>query len=230
MQLLKDIFRLFYPDLCLNCDKNLLKEEPVLCVFCRHDLPKINLKNYRTNEITAIFNGRVAINSAASFLYFRKKGIAKQLIHHLKYKNRQDIGSFIGDWFGYELYKSGEFKNIDYILPVPLHASKLKNRGYNQVTKFGNSLSSILKIPYQPDILLRVSSTKTQTFKKRFERFSNTTTKFNLTNTSIFKNKHVLLIDDVITTGATLEACCNELLKSSNITISIITIAFTEKT
>ncbi|TYP99770.1 ComF family protein [Tenacibaculum adriaticum] len=230
MQLLKDISRLFYPDLCLNCDKNLLYKESILCSFCRHDLPQINLKNYQNNEITDIFYGRTAIKKGASFLYFRKKGITKQLIHHLKYKNRQDVGTFIGNWFGYELDKSNEFKNIDYIVPVPLHSSKLKKRGYNQLTTFGNSLSTTLKTPYLPDVLLRISSTKTQTFKKRFERFSSTTTKFNLTNTSVFENKHVLLIDDVITTGATLEACCNELLKSKNITISIITMAFTEKT
>lgn len=230
MQLLKDIFRLFYPDLCLNCNKNLLNQETILCSFCRHDLPQINLKNYQNNEITAVFYGRIPIRKATSFLYYRKSGITQQLIHHLKYKNRQDIGHFIGEWFGYELKESKQFESIDYIVPVPLHLKKLKKRGYNQLTTFGNSLSTILKIPYQPNVLHCVTTNETQTLKKRFERFTNTSTKFNLTNISFFENKHILLIDDVITTGATLEACCNELLKSKNITISIITMAFTEKT
>ncbi len=229
MRILKDIFDLFYPNLCLNCDNSLIKGEIVLCSICKHDLPIIQIHDYCKNEVKTVFYGKVPIHKAASFLYFRKEGICKELIHHLKYKNKPEIGTFIGDWFGFLLQKSGEFKDVDYIIPVPLHAKKIKKRGYNQVTDLGLSLSDAIKTTYKPGVLTRISANETQTHKKRFDRFSNTTTKFYLTDVTVFENKHVLLIDDVITTGATLEACCNELLKTKNITISILTIAFTQK-
>jgi ComF family protein len=117
---------------------------------------------------------------------------------------------------------------LDYILPVPLHIKKQQKRGYNQLTKFGESLSTILDTKYLENVLIRSSTTKTQTFKNRVERFKNLMTNFSITNTALLKNKHILLIDDVVTTGATLEACCKELLKAENIKISIATIALTE--
>lgn len=230
MRILKDIFHLFYPKICTCCSKNLLKGEAILCVNCRHDLPIIEITDYKDNEIATTFYGRVPIEKAVSFLYYRKKGKARELIHQLKYKNRQEIGEFLGDWFGHQLKQTNVFTDIDFIVPVPLHPKRFKERGYNQVTSFGKKLSKHLDIVYKPNILQRLSNTKTQTLQKRFERFSNTNTKFELTNTSIFKNKHILLIDDVITTGATIEACCNELLKIENITISIATLAYTEYT
>ncbi len=228
MQLFKDIFHLFYPNLCTTCSRELLSGEEILCSFCSHDLPIINHKNFKNNQITQIFYGRIPIENATSFLYYRKVGKVRELIHQLKYKDNEKVGVFLGNWFGYILKEIQEFSDIDCIIPVPLHTQRLKERGYNQLTKFGETLSEILEIEYNPKILIRVTSTKTQTFKQRFERFSNTQTKFQLTNYSILKNKHVLLIDDVITTGATLEACCNELLKTKNLKISIVTMAFTE--
>ena len=161
-------------------------------------------------------------------MYYRKDGKTKDLIHHLKYKGNQEIGTFIGEWFGSVLNESNEFNDIDCIIPVPLHPKKQKQRGYNQLTTFGLSVSKHLNKPYITDALLRTTASKTQTFKQRFERFSNSGTKFSVPNTSILKNKHILLIDDVITTGATLESCCKELLTSENIKISIATIAYTE--
>jgi len=228
MQLLKDFFQLFYPKLCTTCDKNLLNEEEIICSFCRHDLPIINHKDYKNNRVIQTFYGRVNVEKATSFLYFRKVGKVRDLIHQLKYKGNENVGTFLGNWFGQELKESNEFKDIDYIIPVPLHKKRLQERGYNQLTKFGQSLSKILEIEYLPEVLTRVSSSKTQTYKQRFERFSNNETKFLLTNKSTLKNKHILLIDDVITTGATLEACCKELLKTENLKISIVTMAFTE--
>jgi len=163
-----------------------------------------------------------------SFLFYRRKGKTKTLIHHLKYKSNQQIGEFIGDWFGSILKSAKQFSDIDFIIPVPLHPKKLKSRGYNQLTTFGLTLAKQLNTSYCPYVLVRTSATKTQTFKQRFERFSNTETKFSVIDYTFFKNKHVLLIDDVITTGATLESCCKELLKTDNIKISIVTMAYTE--
>lgn len=204
--------------------------EHIVCTFCKHDLPIISNNDHINKKLQSIFFGKSDIKTVKSFLYYRKKGKTQQLIQYLKYKNRQDIGSFLGIWFAESLKQDNYFKDVDYIIPVPLHRIRKKERGYNQITTFGESLSSVLEIEFLKDILIRTSSNKTQTLKQRFERFSNTNTVFKLTNYSILENKHVLLIDDVITTGATLEACCNELHKTKNITISVATIAYTEKT
>ena len=228
MQLLKDFFKLFYPNLCTTCNKELLKKENIICSFCSHDLPIINHTDYKKNRVAQTFLGRIPIEKATSFLYFRKTGKTRELIHHLKYKGNEEIGTFLGNWFGQNLKDSKQFTDIDYIIPVPLHQKRLQERGYNQLTKFGESLSLILEKPYLTGVLKRVSSANTQTYKARFERFSNTQTIFTLTNFEKLKNKHVLLIDDVITTGATLENCSNELLRTENIKISIVTMAFTE--
>ncbi|MCI2228790.1 ComF family protein [Polaribacter sp. MSW13] len=228
MRFLKDFFDVFYPKLCASCDKPLINNEITLCTFCRHDLPLTNFTNYSENKIVKIFYGRVAIEKANALLYYRKKGITKKLIHDLKYKGNQEIGEFFGNWWGSILKENNEFYDVDFIIPVPLHPKKLKKRGYNQVTKFGKKISQHLNIPFNHNTLTRVSTSKTQTFKSRFERFSNIDTKFFLKDNTFFKGKHVLLIDDVITTGATLEACIRELQKTQEIKISILTMAYTE--
>jgi ComF family protein len=228
MQILKDLFNLFYPKLCANCDNQLIHNENVLCTFCRHDLPLTNYTNYLENKITKTFYGRVAIEKANALLFYRKEGITKKLIHELKYKGNEEVGSFFGNWLGEILKENKEFLDIDLIIPVPLHPKKQRQRGYNQVTEFGKSLSHHLEKPLIENILLRTSTSKTQTFKARFDRFNNIDTTFKLSNLTTLKNKHVLLIDDVITTGATLEACAKELQKTAGIKISILTMAYTE--
>ncbi|MFV0249154.1 MAG: ComF family protein [Tenacibaculum sp.] len=228
MLFLKELFKVFYPSLCVNCSTQLLGSEAYLCTNCLYNLPLINYNEATKEMLQAIFYGQLVIEEIYSFLYFSKHGITQKLIHELKYKGQEEIGAFIGKWIGHEILKLGIFKGIDYIIPVPLHPSKRKKRGYNQLTKFGKTLSLMLDIPYKPGVLLRKSKSKTQTSKQRFERFLDLDSKFNLSNTAIFKNKHVLVIDDVITTGASLIACCNELLKSKNIKISICTMAYTE--
>tara|TARA_R110001592_G_scaffold89543_1_gene263269 strand:- start:7353 stop:8039 length:687 start_codon:yes stop_codon:yes gene_type:complete len=228
MNYLQDILQLFFPKICITCESKLLQSEKIICTLCRHDLPIICYSDYKDNKITKAFYGRILIEKAAAFLFYRKEGKTKDLIHALKYKGHQQIGTFIGDWFGVILKDSNEFKDIDCIIPVPLHPKKQKQRGYNQLTTFGLSLSKHLNKPYITNILIRTSASKTQTFKQRFERFSNNDTKFSIADISSLKNKHILLIDDVITTGATLESCCKELLIAENIKISIVTMAYTE--
>lgn len=228
MNYFNDLFQLFFPNICVTCEGKLLNNEKILCTLCRHDLPIICYNDYKNNKISNSFSGKISIEMAASFLFYTKGGKTTKLIHELKYKGNQQIGSFIGVWFGHLLNESNKFKQIDFIIPVPLHQKKLKKRGYNQLTNFGKSLAEQLHTIYKPGILIRTSSTKTQTLKERFERFSNVDTKFYLSDINLLKNKHVLLIDDVITTGATLESCCKELQKTENIKISIATIAYTE--
>lgn len=229
MRYLKDIFYIFYPNLCVNCEIILLQSENYLCTACNNELPIIGDNGYTNTSLLSIFSGKILIEDVRSFLYYQKLGITQNIIHQLKYKNQPELGEFIGGWFGVLLKDSKVFNQIDYIVPVPLHKNKLKKRGYNQVTKFGETLSAILDIEYKPNVLIKSSSAKTQTLKQRFERFSDNKTMFKLTDTALFENKHILLIDDVITTGATLVACSEELLKTKNITISIATMAYTKK-
>jgi ComF family protein len=228
MRLLKDLFLLFYPKLCVICEDKLVENESTICTICRHDLPLSGFVDFKNNKVTQTFYGRILIEKGFSLLLYRKKGSTQKLIHDLKYKGNEEIGAFFGNWLGEILKQNNEFKTIDYIIPVPLHPKKLRARGYNQVTKFGKTLSKHLEIDYLENYLVRISSTKTQTFKARFERFNNIETKFLLTNPSFFDNKNILLIDDVITTGATLEACAKEFLKAKNGTISILTMGYTE--
>ena len=228
MNFLKNLFYLFYPSICSNCSEQLLQNENVICTFCRHDLPLTNFTSYTKNKVSAIFFGRVTIEKAYSLLLFRKEGITKNLIHDLKYRGNEGVGIFFGNWLGEILMKNKEFSTVDLIVPVPIHLKRKKIRGYNQVTKFGERLSTFLNIPFIEDVLVRQSSTKTQTLKARFERFNDLETKFLVNNTTQFKGKHLLIIDDVITTGATLEACARALLKTPDIKISILTMAYTE--
>ncbi|MFY0603826.1 MAG: ComF family protein [Flavobacteriaceae bacterium] len=228
MQFLKDISSLFYPKVCISCKQLLLTNETLICTTCRHDLPIICYKDFKKNNITSIFYGKIPIENANSFLLFQKEGKVKALIHELKYKGNQKVGNFLGDWLGHLLLEKNVFKDVDIIIPVPLHKKKLQKRGYNQLTTFGKKLGEVLKISYEEEILLRPLWTKTQTFQTKAERFSNLEKTFKISNSTKIQNKHILLIDDVITTGATLEACAMELLKTSGVKISILTMAFTE--
>jgi ComF family protein len=228
MKFLKDIFAIFFPITCLCCNEYLATNESVICLICRHDLPLTNFSFEENNLIEKSFYGRIPLENATSLFYFFKKGNVQRLIHELKYKKQQRVGTLVGDWLGEQLVESQRFETIDCIIPVPLHPKKLKIRGYNQVTTFGESLSKKLNIPYYSTILTRISSTKTQTKKLRFERWNNVQELFHVENNFTLENKHVLLIDDVITTGATLEACYDALRHTKNLKISIACMAYTK--
>ena len=228
MKILKDVFAIFFPEVCLGCNEHLGSHESIICLTCRHDLPLTNFSFEEHNLIEKSFYGRIPLENATSLFYFFKKSNVQRLIHELKYNNQQQVGTFIGDWLGEQLVDSERFKTIDCIVPVPLHPKKFKKRGYNQVTTFGESLAKKLAIPYCSTILVRVSSTKTQTKKLRFERWKNVQELFHLNNNAALENKHILLIDDVITTGATLEACYEALSHTKNLKISIACMAYTK--
>lgn len=228
MKGLQHLFNLFYPDTCVCCDQYLLDQEKIICIECRLDLPFIETGNSTYNPLLETLKGKVFVEEGTSFLYYHPEGKVKKLIHQLKYKNNQKVGIFLGEWLGQKLLETKAYNSIDYIIPVPLHKDKLRLRGYNQLTKFGETLSSILNIEYLEGVLIRNTMAKTQTLKKRLDRFKSLVNNFSIINADLLKNKHVLLIDDVVTTGATLEACCNELLKVEGMKISIVTIALTE--
>ncbi len=225
---INDLLGLFYPKNCSTCAKVLTKYEEILCFSCKLDLPYTKFSKLKDNEMEKIFYGRVEVESATSLLHFSKKGNVQKLIHDLKYKNQQKIGILLGELLGEEILLSKRFDTVDCIIPVPLHPSKLKIRGYNQVTKFGQTLSQKLTVPYYEDLLTGKVMVKTQTHKNRFDRLNDLENNFELSNKEFLENKHVLLIDDVVTTGATLEACCMQLSQSNNIKISIATMAITD--
>ena len=165
MKALLPLFNLFYPKLCVCCSQPLLDQERVLCLFCRFDLPFVDNGSYTANALTRTFEGRISVEFGASFLYYHPKGRVKKMIHELKYKGNQEIGIFLANWFGSELQQVTNVSQFDCIVPVPLHRKKLRKRGYNQLTKFGERLAEIFQIVYKEDILKRISFTKTQTKK-----------------------------------------------------------------
>lgn len=222
-----ELINLFYPKICQICDDPLLKNERVICLKCLHELPVTNYHLNNDNPVKKVFYGRVPMENATSLLIFKKKGSVQKLIHHLKYKGQQEIGTFLGAWLGAELIKIPAYREIDAVIPVPLHKLKLRSRGFNQVEGFGKELADALKIPYLDQVLLKKSFSTTQTVKERLARWGNIEETFILARPQDIKNKHVLLVDDLITTGATLEACANTLKEAGGVNISIATMAVT---
>ena len=228
MQFIKDIFNLFFPNLCLACKDVLSSNQECICLGCRHDLPVTNFTNTPNNLIEKLFRGRVQITAATSLFFFHKKGKVQQLVHQLKYKGHQEIGTLLGYWLGNNLKNNIRFNQLDCIVSVPIHPKKYKKRGYNQLTTFGKALSEILEIPFLEHELIKKETAETQTHKGRIDRWENVKSSFMVKDESVFNEKHILLIDDVITTGATIEACAQQLLLSENVKISVAVLAYTE--
>jgi len=205
-----------------------MKAEQVICTSCLHQLPTTNYHFDNENTTKKVFDARLSLENATSLLYFRKKGMVQNLIHNLKYKKQEEVGIFLGNWLGEELSIHQGFKDIDCVIPVPLHRQKLKKRGFNQVTKFGSELAKKLDAEFIEDALVKKSTSRTQTFKKRVGRWGSIDATFMVENPEKLENKHLLLVDDLVTTGATLEACGNKLLKIKNTKLSIATMAITD--
>ncbi len=223
--MLKSIINLFFPPVCAGCHSFLFSNEYVICTTCRHNIPLTNQHLIFENEAFKKFYGRIPVEYASTFLYFHKKGIVQELIHNLKYRGQEEIGKVLGEWYAYELKSMPLFKTIDEIIPVPLHEKKFKERGYNQLTTFGIALSLSLKIPYNPNLLFRNIYSKTQSRKSFLNRSEGIDTVFDVIFTEKDHGKHFLLIDDVLTTGSTLEACSKALLRIPGVKISIVCMA-----
>ena len=222
-----DLANLFYPKICNCCDSLLLKAEQVICTNCLHQLPITGYHFDNENATKKVFDARLSIENATSLLYFKKKGIVQNLIHNLKYRKQEEVGDFLGKWLGEEISSHPGFKEIDCVIPVPLHRKKLKKRGFNQVTKFGSELAKRFDANFVEDVLVKKSASRTQTFKKRLARWGSIDATFMIENSEKLQNMHILLVDDLVTTGATLEACGNKLLKIKNTKLSIATMAIT---
>ena len=223
--ILEDALQLFYPHVCAGCGDDLHGKLQLICFNCMQQLPHTDFAKIPDNQIEHIFYGRAKIQSACSIFYFSKGQIIQQLIHQLKYKGNQEIGIYLGKLMGGQLLNSGRFKNIDAIIPLPMHPDKQRKRGYNQAEVLAKGISQKINVPLLNDIVVRSKTTTTQTNKQRVERWTNVDGTFIIQKQSRIIGKNILLVDDVITTGATLEACSNAILSIENTSLSIAVLA-----
>lgn len=222
----KNLLSLFFPPVCAGCDLLLTEGENVICSDCRHRIPLTDFHLVADNEAFGKFYGRLPVLHVSALCYFHKKGIVQRLIHQLKYHGQESVGEQLGYWYAMVLDRSIQFQKPDIVIPVPLHKRRLHQRGYNQVTTFAKALSDGLQIEFSDKILMRTSYEKTQTRKNLFQRALSQKELFDVDFSNATAGKHYLLVDDVITTGATLEACGRALLKIPDSRISIVCMAF----
>jgi ComF family protein len=226
---LKAFLRLFFPILCRSCGSSLSEGEKVLCIYCESHLPRTNYHREDQNTITQIFWGRVEVEYATAFLHFHRGNIVRKLLHDLKYRGFTETGYYLGRIFAWDLLNDGAFRDIEAVIPVPLHPKKKKKRGFNQSAVIAAGMARELKLPVLENVLIRRSFSSTQTRKSRMERWANVKDIFEVQHPEILKDRHVLLVDDVITTGATTEACLQALKKVPGIRLSAASIAYTSR-
>jgi ComF family protein len=226
MALINDFLSLIYPRLCEACGNSLFRHERFICNLCRVSLPRSNYHIHRENELSRTFAGRIQFQTACSFFLYEKKGRVQKLLHAIKYHSQTSLAEYLGKLYGENLGSDGCLGDVDVIVPVPLHRNKLRSRGFNQSECFAKGLSSSLVKPVDTLSLERTVDTKTQTRKKKYQRWENVEGIFNLTPSHSLSNKHVLLVDDVITTGATIEAAWLALSRADGLRLSVASIAF----
>lgn len=230
---LKNIFsstlHLLYPHVCTGCGSDLLHENKLLCLTCIHNLPHTNFAALANNQIEKDFWGRIPLTAAHSQFYFSKEFLIQHLIHQLKYKGDTKIGFYLGEMMGKTLLHSNRFSSIDALIPLPLYADKEHKRGYNQATVICNGMSAVMNIPVLNNAVIRRQATETQTHKHRTQRWENVKDSFKVAKSSELSGKHLLLVDDVVTTGATLEACGHVIIEVDNVKLSIATLAYAAK-
>lgn len=223
--LFTNLLNLLYPNLCLICNESLMRGEEIICMKCLMEMPKTFYHLQSDNPVEKRFWGKVPIHRATSYFHFYKDSPFRKLLHELKYHGNKEIGQVIGRYAAADLLHTPEFSTVDVIVPVPLHPRKYAQRGYNQSEWIAKGLSEVLEKPLDTTHLIRIKENTTQTRKMVFERYQNTKGIFALKDKSVFCRQHVLLVDDVLTTGSTLEACVSALMETDYITISIFTLA-----
>ncbi len=222
-----DFISLIFPELCQACAKSLYRNEEIICADCLYHLPYTNFHQQAENAVAQQFWGRVPVEAASAMLYFTKASRVQNLMHQLKYKNKPEVGVYLGRLAGKRLLENPIFAAADMIIPVPLHQQKQLKRGYNQSLSFAEGLSEKMLLPVENQNLLKITGTESQTKKSRISRYENMKEVFWVKNPEKLVGKHILLVDDILTTGATLEACCTVLLQIPDVKISIAAIAYT---
>jgi ComF family protein len=225
----ESLLHVVFPHVCDGCGSDLLNIESRLCIRCLASLPETNFEIHPNNPVEKDFWGRLPIISGSAHLYFTKESLVQHLMHQLKYRGNKDLGIQLGRIMGNVLKSSNRFNEIDALIPLPLFPSKEKKRGYNQAKVLCDGIVEILNLPVLSNVIIRPQYTETQTKKGRIERWKNIEGKFKLIDLATIQNKHLLLIDDVVTTGATLEACGNELLSANNVKLSVATLCIASR-
>jgi len=226
LQFLKDFVSLFYPEVCLVCGEGLAEKEGFIGTSCLYKLPKTDYHYNPANSLYKAFYGRAEIAAAAAYCYYAKGSMVQDLVHEIKYNGKKELGTCFGKWYGADLKNASPFSELDFIIPVPLHPKKLKRRGYNQSTYFAEGLSQAMDVSVLPYAITRLKDTKTQTNKSRFSRWENVKDVFAIANKEQLLNKNVLLVDDIITTGATMEACIHVLNAIPVASVSVASIGY----
>lgn len=229
MALFNDFMSLIYPRLCEGCGNALHGHEKFVCSFCMSSLPRSNFHRSNDNEISRLLRGRVPAGISSSFLLYEKRGRVQSMLHALKYHDQKELGEFLGLQYARELCADDCAREIDVILPVPLHEKKLRSRGYNQSEWFARGLAAGLGRPINNNVLKRQKETSTQTKKRKYERWENVEGIFMMNDPAELAGKHCLLVDDVITTGATIEAAWLAIQRVPGVRISVMSIAFASK-
>jgi ComF family protein len=226
--MLKDLQSLFFPPICLACKGPVAGEDILICATCQASLPFTTHHLQKDNRMEQRFWGRIKVERATAFLQFQKGGSVQNLLHFLKYEHREDLGKYLGNWYGRELKETDIFINIDYVIPVPIHKERLKKRGYNQIDQFSRCIAFQIGKEYRSDLLVRVKNSSTQINRSKEERFSHLERAFMWQKPEDMEGKHILIIDDIMTTGATFESCCYPLKSINGVKISICTLAIAE--
>lgn len=225
MNWIGDFLSLIYPRLCICCHNDLLREERHLCFSCHGKLPYTFYAGMTENPVSSIFSGRIEIQAATALLHFERGNAVQKIMHELKYRGNPDIGAYFGQIMGEELMKSGNYSGVQAILPVPLHEAKRRMRGYNQSEAIAGGINKVLNSELVTNALFRKNRTASQTRKKRYERWENVSSVFEVSHERLKKFSHLLIVDDVITTGATIEACASIICAAAPFRLSVATLA-----
>jgi ComF family protein len=225
----ESVLHFLFPHVCEGCGTDILEIDHLLCLKCLSSLPKTAFQTFANNPVEKIFWGRLPLQSATAHYYFTKGSLIQHLMHELKYRGNKDAGLYLGRQMGYGLNGSNRFRQIDALVPLPLFHSKERKRGYNQAAVLCEGLASTMNKPVWTDVVTRTTYTDSQTKKSRVERWLNMDGRFELVNAGKIEGRHLLLVDDVVTTGATLEACGSVLLQAPNVQLSIATLCISSR-
>jgi len=221
---LLDLLAVFYPRICPGCGMPLQRHEDHICMHCTMKLPRTGLHPEGPGALEKVFYGRIPVEQAKAFMFFRKKGIAQRLMHDLKYKGNKEIGYHLGSLFAKDLLDHPTFIKPEIAVSVPLHATRMRTRGFNQSDEIARGFAETLQIPFRPDIVSRPYYSDTQTRKKRFERWENAASVYEVSRPEEIRNRHIAIIDDVITTGATIEACARQMMNAPGLRLSVFSL------
>jgi ComF family protein len=228
IEIVEDFISLFFPRYCVACEDSLVKGENLVCTRCMLEMPRSNYHLEHENPFFNKFRGRMPVKYVMAYFKFVKSSRVQHILHALKYKNKPELGRMLGQVYGEELIRAGFAEKFDMIIPVPLHHTRKRSRGYNQSEEFGMGLSKILEMPCEVNFLTKVARTQTQTRKSKLNRWDNVKEVFAISQQADVMGKRILLVDDVVTTGATLEACGRILIEAGCKELSLACIAATQ--